>query len=76
MYYPVSCDFYDQLEVAIQRNIPSTIVYLTEENTETIKGLVKTMTIIDNKEFLILDSGQNIRLDLILSFNGKVHRKN
>lgn len=74
MYEPISCEFYDQLQVAIQRKIPSTIVYLKDEKKETVKGLVKTMSVLDYKEFLILDSGEKIRLDLIFTFNGKKHR--
>ena len=75
MYYPISLEFFDQLEIAIQREIPSTIIYLENEKQETIKGVVKTLEVDDYKEYLILRSGQKIRLDLVLSFNGKVHRK-
>ncbi len=74
MYEPISCEFYDQLEVAIQRKIPSTIVYLKNEQKESTKGIVKTMCVFNCKEFLILDSGEKIRLDLIFTFNGKKHR--
>ncbi|WP_024954490.1 hypothetical protein [Sulfurospirillum arcachonense] len=74
MYAPISNEFYDQLTVAIQRKIPSTIVYLDNEQKETIKGVVATLSVIDYKEFLILKSGEKIRLDLIFTFNGKKHR--
>jgi Rho-binding antiterminator len=74
MYSPISNEFFDQLTVAIQRKIPSTIVYLNNKQKETTKGVVKTLSVIDNKEFLILKSGEKIRLDLIFTFNGKKHR--
>lgn len=74
MYEPISNVFYDQLTVAIQRKIPSTIVYLKDEEKETIKGIVKTMSVLDYKEFLVMESGETIRLDLIFTFNGKKHR--
>ena len=74
MYYPVSCEFYDQLNVAIQRKIPSTIVYLEDEQKNSAKGIVTTLSVIDYKEFLVLESGQKIRLDLVYTFNGKKHR--
>lgn len=76
MYNPISCEFFDQLNVAMQRKIPSTVVYLKDEDTkETAKGIVKTMEVIDGIEYLILDSKEKIRLDSVLTFNGKKHRE-
>jgi len=75
MYNPISCEFFDQLNVAMQRKIPSTVVYLkNEEETETIKGVVKTMEVVDGIEFMILDSKEKIRLDTVITFNGKKHK--
>lgn len=74
MYHPVSCEFYDQLNVAIQRKIPSTVVYLDNEQKSSVKGIVTTLSVIDYKEFLVLESGQKIRLDLVFTFNGKKYR--
>jgi Rho-binding antiterminator len=77
MYNPISCEFFDQLNVAMQRKIPSTIVYLKDENSskETLKGIVKTMEVIDGIEFMVLDSNVKVRLDTVLTFNGKKHRE-
>lgn len=75
MYNPISIEFFDQLEVAIQREIPSTIVYLKGNNKETIKSVVKTLKVIDYKEYLVLQTKEEISLYDILSFNGKVHKK-
>jgi len=75
MYNPISNEFYDQLEVAVQRKIPSTIVYIQDEEKLTIKGIVKTLTMQDGKEFLILKSGEKIQLNCIFSFNGKKHKE-
>lgn len=76
MYKPISCEFFDQLNVAMQRKIPSTVVYIKDDETkETVKGIVKTMEVIDGKEFLVLDSKIKIRLDTVLTFNGKRHRE-
>jgi len=75
MYNPISCEFFDQLNVAMQRKIPSTVVYLkNKEETETIKGVVKTMEVVDGIEFMILDSKEKIRLDTVITFNGKKHK--
>lgn len=76
MYNPISCEFFDQLNVAMQRKIPSTIVYFKDEDTkETQKGIVKTMEVIEGIEFMILDSNVKIRLDTVLTFNGKRHKE-
>jgi len=76
MYNPISCEFFDQLNVAMQRKIPSTIVYLKDEDNKlTSKGTVKTMEVIEGIEYLILDSKEKIRLDTVLTFNGKKHRE-
>ena len=71
MYNPISCDFFDQLEIAIQRKIPSTIVYFNNDEILTSKGLVLTLIVIKGKEYLVLNNKQEIRLDLIISFNGR-----
>jgi Rho-binding antiterminator len=81
MYNPISTEFFDQLTVAMQRKIPSEIVYYQnevqekkQEKTDT-KALVKTMEVINGFEFLILDTKEKIRLSLVLTFNGKRHRE-
>ncbi len=51
MYTPISCEFFDQLNVAMKRNIPSTIVYLENNEKKTIKGLIQRGLV--NKEKLI-----------------------
>ena len=76
MYNPISCEFFDQLNVAMQRKIPSTIIYFKDENNkETAKGIVKTMEVINGIEFMILNSNMKIRLDTVLTFNGKKHKE-
>jgi len=80
MYNPISTEFFDQLMVAMERKIPSTIVYYANEEQEKkqekteIKALVKTMEVIDGFEFLVLDTKEKIRLSSVITFNGKRHR--
>jgi len=81
MYNPISTEFFDQLTVAMERKIPSTIEYYQNEEqekkqkkTET-KALVKTMEVIDGFEFLVLDTKEKIRLSSVIRFNGKRHRE-
>ena len=81
MYNPISNEFFDQLTVAMQRKIPSTVEYYKDEEQEknkekkTTKALVKTMEVINGFEFLILNTNEKIRLSLVITFNGKRHRK-
>jgi Rho-binding antiterminator len=80
MYNPISTEFFDQLMVAMERKIPSKIVYYTNEEAEKkqekteLKALVKTMEVIDGFEFLVLDTKEKIRLSSVILFNGKRHR--
>ncbi|PHS38342.1 MAG: transcriptional antiterminator Rof [Sulfurovum sp.] len=82
MYNPISSEFFDQLTVAVQRKIPSTIEYYQNEElekrkeTQQTKALVTTMQLIDGFEFLVLDTQEKIRLSLVVRFNGKRHRVN
>jgi len=81
MYNPISSEFFDQLTVAMQRKIPSTVEYYKDEEQEknkekqTTKALVKTMEVINGFEFLVLNTNEKIRLSLVITFNGKRHRK-
>jgi len=81
MYNPISAEFFDQLTVAMERKIPSRIVYYQNEEQEKkqekqeAKALVKTMEVIDGFEFLLLDTKEKIRLSLVLTFNGKRYRE-
>ena len=80
MYNPISTEFFDQLMVAMERKIPSTVEYYkTKEQEEkkeiqTVKALVKTMEVMDGFEFLVLDTQEKIRLSWVVKFNGKRHR--
>lgn len=75
MNTPISCEFYDQLMVAIQRKIPSTIVYLENGEKSTVKGVVTELMMIEYEEFLMLKGGKKINLQTIFSFNGKRHKE-
>lgn len=75
MYTPISCEFFDQLNVAMQRKIPSTVVYLENDEKKTIKGLIQTMSVIDGIEYLIMNKKEQIRLDTVLTFNGRRHKE-
>ena len=81
MYNPISSEFFDQLTVAMERKIPSTIEYYQNEEQEKqmqiqqVKALVETMELIDGFENLVLATEEKIRLSFVLKFNGKRYRK-
>ena len=75
MYTPISLEFFDQLNVAMQRKIPSTVVYLDNGEKKTLKGLVQTMEVIDGFEFMVLNTKEKIRLDKVVFFNGRRHKE-
>ena len=75
MYTPISCEFFDQLNVSMQRKIPSTFIYLENEEKKTLKGLIKTMSVIDGIEYVILNSNEQLRLDTVLTFNGRKYKE-
>lgn len=75
MYTPISCEFFDQLNVAMQRKIPSTVVYLKDDEKCTIKGLIQTMSVIDGIEYVILNKNDQIRLDTVVTFNGRRYKE-
>jgi len=81
MYNPISSEFFDQLTVAMERKIPSTIEYYQNAEQEVAKklqqtkALVLTMELIDGFEYVVLDTGKKVRLSFVVKFNGKRHRK-
>ena len=81
MYNPISLEFFDQLMVAMERKIPSSIEYYQNEEQEKnkekqqIKALVKTMEVVDGFEILLLDNKEKIRLSMVVKFNEKRHRE-
>ena len=81
MYNPISSEFFDQLTVAMERKIPSTIEYYINAEQEVAKelqqtkALVVTMELIDGFEYVLLDTGEKVRLSFVVKFNGKRHRK-
>ena len=66
-YIPIDCNFYDRLEAWSTRQEKVTIELLDEQ--EESVGVIKDLYIKDKVEFLLLDSGIEIRLDRIASVN-------
>lgn len=71
-YQPISCDFYDELEIAAMRQTSAVIVYKSDAGEEVkISEKIKTIEARSGEEFLILNKGEEIRLDRLVSIDGK-----
>jgi len=72
-YQPISCDYYDELEIVAMRQTVAQIVFKNESGEEnTISTKIKTLQTRNSEEFLILENGDEIRLDKLISMNGKI----
>lgn len=70
-YQPISCNFYDELEALATLRRSCLIVYRGPENIQELQAVIKDFYIEEGAEYLKLDNGQSIRLDLLLSVDGK-----
>lgn len=72
-YVPVDCNYYDELEALATKKKEIEIIYLSETGVRLRKyEIIKTFYIIDKEEFLELHDGTTIRLDRLISADGKV----
>lgn len=70
-YTPIDCGLYDHLEVwAMQKAIVS-ITYNVESDgsSQTVQSQIMTTKTKDKEEFIILKSGAEIRLDMIIKID-------
>lgn len=71
-YQPISCNFYDELEALATLRSSCTIIYQDEHaNRQETEGVIKDLYIRDKAEYLLLNTGFEIRLDQLISVNGK-----
>jgi len=68
-YHPIACQLYDQLEILSMQKADCKITYTTEGHTKSIEGKIVDLFPISSIEYLKLDSGKTLRLDLIISIN-------
>lgn len=68
-YEPVTCQFYDQLEELAVKKVRSKITYLEDEKEKMIEANIIDFKTFNKEEFLILDNGLEIRLDMIVQIN-------
>ena len=70
-YIPINCSFYDYLEEAASLGKWSIIEYISQGFVVTIEAKIHTLFVKNKVEFMELENGQSIRLDNLISFDGK-----
>ena len=71
-YKPINCSFYDELEAAATLKKYIRIQYLsTLQEMLTIDAVIKDLFIKEGAEYMQLNTGEEIRLDRIVSIDGK-----
>lgn len=72
-YQPINCHFYDELELLAIRQKNCLIVYKEEGGNQVEKyGIITDFKIIDSAEYMLLKDGGKIRLDWLVSVDGKL----
>ncbi len=71
-YHPISCDFYDELTWCLVQKKMVAITYLEHNTPITIQSRLRDIQTKNKAEYLILDSGLEIRLDQLLEVDGKL----
>ena len=71
-YQPISCNFYDELEALATLRSSCMIIYQDENaDRHEAEGVIKDLYIREKAEYLLLNTGFEIRLDQLVSVNGK-----
>jgi transcriptional antiterminator Rof (Rho-off) len=64
-YTPVACSFYDELGLRMMRGQACTLVVGEEDASQTVEGVIEDVYTEGDAEYVRLDDGRRIRLDLI-----------
>jgi len=71
-YLPVSCDFHDELLALASRKEKVKVFIFNKKGTlDSISGLIIDVFTKNREEFLQIDTFTPIRLDKIITYNGK-----
>ena len=71
-YHPINCHFYDELELlAVRQQKCEIIFHTTSDKIESITDTIVDFKIINQAEYMVLEGGNKIRLDYLISVDGK-----
>ncbi len=71
-YTPISSDFHDMLEELIFDKKTCEVVYFDEAGKIARKIKLERLLMVEEQEFLEIESGEMIRLDNLFSVNGSL----
>ena len=72
-YIPINCSYYDELEAAATQRRTVTIVYRdAQEQEQEVATRIKDLYARNKEEFMVLENGLEVRLDRLVSIDGKV----
>ncbi|MEM1095941.1 MAG: hypothetical protein AAGJ10_15190 [Bacteroidota bacterium] len=69
-YVPIDCGFYDVLEANAVRRRTIEIVYTDADSEQRVTDRIVDLQAREHGEFMILASGQEIRLDQLVTVDG------
>ena len=71
-YKPINCSLYDELEAAATLKRYIRIQYFSPlQELMTTDAVIKDLFIKESAEYMLLNTGEEIRLDRIVSIDGK-----
>ncbi|MEQ8704398.1 MAG: hypothetical protein RIC19_10785 [Phaeodactylibacter sp.] len=72
-YQTISCDFYDELEARATLRRSCRIVFRDASGQDqSVEALIKDLYIRSKVEYMLLSTGLEIRLDRLVSVDGKL----
>jgi Rho-binding antiterminator len=72
-YQPINCDFYDELEARATLRRPCRIEFRNASGQDqTTEAVIKDLYIRSKVEYLLLSTGLEIRLDHLVSVDGRL----
>lgn len=69
-YVPIDCEFHDVLEAIATRRTRVPIVFRRDDDPVTLHARIVDIVVRDGAEYLVLDSGESIRLDRLIAVDG------
>ena len=70
-YIPINCSYYDELEAAATQAKIVKLIYRDQSGEKQLDIRIVNLYTKNKEEFMVLENGLEIRLDHLLSIDGK-----
>jgi len=71
-YVPINCSYYDELEAIATLKKAVQIIYWEKDQKQSLQAVqIRDLFTKNKEEFVVLDNGQQIRLDYLIEVDGK-----